>query len=77
MELELLPYDTPEGFDFSKLDFDWEVKSFDGDKLEFKIDFTNPLYVSINRVQDSFLVRFLNVSQITAFETNEPLDKKS
>jgi hypothetical protein len=77
MELELIPYDLPEGIDLSKLKFVWEAKSFDGVKLELKINFTNPAFVSPNKVQDSLIVRFQNVSYITAVETGEPLDEKS
>jgi hypothetical protein len=77
MELEILPFDLPEEFDFSKLKLVWEAKSFDGVKLELKINFTNPIYISPNAVQDSLIVRFQNVSQITADKTREPLDKIS
>ena len=48
MELELQPNYLPEGFDMSKLDFFWGVKEFDGIKLDIKINFTNPVYISPN-----------------------------
>ena len=48
MELELIPFDLPEEFDVSKLNFTWEVVSFDGINLEIKMKFTNPVYVSPN-----------------------------
>lgn len=67
----------PEGFNISKLDFEWEVKKFNGVKLDIKINFTHPVYVSPNKEQDTLFVRFLNVSNITAINTLEPLDEYS
>ena len=49
LELELMPFDIPENFNMSKLNFTWEVVSFDGINLEIKMKFTNPVYVSPNR----------------------------
>jgi hypothetical protein len=50
LELELVPYFLPEYIDPTFLVFDWKVVSYENKSLILKVNFTNPAYISLNKV---------------------------
>jgi hypothetical protein len=42
-----VPFDLPEDMDPSMLAFEWKVVRFEGNRLDLKVNFTNPVFVSL------------------------------
>ena len=59
IELKLLPDLLPDDFDLSLVSFTWEPVSFVKDRLDIKLYFKSPLYISMNIVQDKMKVDFV------------------
>lgn len=59
IELKLLPDLLPDDFDLSLVSFTWEPMSFIKDRLDIKLFFESPLYISMNIVQDKMKVDFV------------------
>lgn len=57
-------------FDESLLSFNWHVKSFAGNRLEVKLQFDNPLYISMYLIQDYIIVKFVNQTSFMSEEFN-------
>ena len=55
------------------LSFKWKETRFDENKLDLKVNFTNPIYISLGSSPDTFVIT-LNSSYFIAEETLEPLD---
>ena len=47
INLELVPFDLPEGMDPEMLSFVWKVVRFEGNSLDLKVNFTNPVFISL------------------------------
>ena len=73
INLELMPFGLQEDMDLSMLSFKWKVTRFDDNKLDLKVNFTNPIYISLGSSQDTFVIT-LNSSYFIAEQTSEPLD---
>ena len=47
IEIDLSPYFIDDDFDTALLQFDWSIQSYKGDEMSIKLQFENPLYVSM------------------------------
>ena len=47
IEIDLSPYFIDDDFDTALLQFDWSIQSYEGHELSIKLQFENPLYVSM------------------------------
>jgi hypothetical protein len=48
LDLTLLTESLPEDFDMELLAFEWEPTVFEDDRLDLKITWNSPLYISMN-----------------------------
>ena len=74
LTMELFPYELPEDVDLSLLSFTWKAVKFEGENLDLKLSFYNPVYISLNKVQDKLTVNF-NSTYFLSATTSEPLSE--
>ena len=48
LNIELIPFMVPDGYNMSNLAFTWKAISYSGNKLQLKISFNNPIHISLN-----------------------------
>lgn len=77
INLTLVPQNLPEEFDMDLISFDWKILSFSKETMVIQIFFKNPLYVSMNIIQDKMRVVFLKPYLFISKESGKSLHKSS
>mgnify|MGYP000905266655 CR=1 FL=1 len=50
---------SEKGFELSKLNFTWYSKTFENDRLHLKLNFSYPILISPDAIQDVLVIHFL------------------
>ena len=75
INLTIVPYAFLEYMDKSMLSFEWEVIRFEGNMLDLKVNFTDPIYISQGSSLDTLVIT-LDSSYFISEKTSEPLDEQ-